>query len=123
MGSRKSKICIGEVKNKSIILKPDYPDAYNNLGLNLQSKNKFDEAYAKHGSHLSTERLLTKRLKNAKSELRYLFYLEKNILIFAPKTNCNSKQITHGKTFSRSGKQISLYTGEKRNILGDFQTL
>merc|ERR1711988_868335 len=35
----------------------------------LVTKNKFDEAYAKHGSHLATERLLTKRLKNAKSEL------------------------------------------------------
>jgi septal ring factor EnvC (AmiA/AmiB activator) len=43
----------------------------------LVTKNKFDEAYAKHGSHLSTERLLTKRLKNAKSEL---FEQHKNVM-------------------------------------------
>merc|ERR1711881_124586 len=43
----------------------------------LVTKNKFDEAYAKHGSHLATERLLTKRLKNAKSEL---FEQHKNVM-------------------------------------------
>merc|ERR1711988_1295520 len=43
----------------------------------LVTKNKFDEAYAEHGSHLSTERLLTKRLKNAKSEL---FEQHKNVM-------------------------------------------
>ena len=33
----------------------------------LVTKNKFDQAYAQHGSHMATERLLTNRLKNAKS--------------------------------------------------------
>merc|ERR1712054_79593 len=53
----------------------------------LVTKNKFDEAYAKHGSHLSTERLLTKRLKNAKSEL---FEQHKNVM--------NGLQDGHEKT-------------------------
>merc|ERR1712196_674613 len=35
----------------------------------LVTKNKFDQAYAQHGSHMATERLLTNRLKNAKSEV------------------------------------------------------
>ena len=33
----------------------------------LVTKNKFDQAYAQHGSHMATERLLTNRLKNSKS--------------------------------------------------------
>ena len=33
-----------EALNKSITLSANYSDAYNNIGLTLQSKGKFDEA-------------------------------------------------------------------------------